>query len=513
MSILFIHPPVAKACEPPAGIAKLTGELTARGIACHVLDANLEAQLWAMRQPIQAADRWTARADRNCARNLQAIREPQGYGHVDRYHRLVADLNRRVGQWHEADSVRVSLANYQDTDLCPTRSADLLRVAEQPERNPFFPYFAFRLKEVVERHAPAVIGFSLNFLNQALCAFAMVGVLRRFWPDMPVVMGGGLVTSWVRGANWTNPFSGLVDEMVAGAGEGPLLARFGLNADKSRPDVEHVPPKYDMFPESEYFAPGLILPYGASRGCYWNRCAFCPEQAEGNRYRPLGRSRVVTELAGLVQIHQPVLIHLLDNAVSPAVQRALITDPPGAPWYGFVRFEQNLVDEGYCRALRRSGCVMLKLGLESGAQSVLDAEGKGVDLRLAAQVLKNLRQAKIATYVYLLFGTPSESEPEAWATLDFTVRHAAGIGFLNLALFNLPLAGQGRNGLELIPHSEGDLSLYAGFRHPLGWSRDKVRRFLDREFRRHPALASILRRDPPIFTSNHAAFFRRTVLA
>lgn len=512
MSILFIHPPVAKACEPPAGIAKLTGELTGLGIACHVLDANLEAQLWAMRQPIQAADPWTARADRNCARNLRAIREPRGYGHVDRYRRLVADLNRRVGQGLGADSVRVSLANYQDAVLSPTRSVDLLRAAEQPECNPFFPYYAFRLKEVMERHAPEVVGFSLNFLNQALCTFAMVGVLRRFWPEIPVVMGGGLVTSWVRGANWANPFSGLVDEMVAGAGEGPLLERFGLNMGKSMPAVDHAPPKYDMFPLTEYFAPGLILPYSASRGCYWNRCAFCPEQAEGNRYRPLGRSRVITELTGLVQTHQPVLIHLLDNAVSPAVQRALITDPPGAPWYGFVRFEQNLADKGYCRALRRSGCVMLKLGLESGAQSVLDREGKGVDLDLVPKALESLRKAGIAAYVYLLFGTPSESEREARTTLDFTVRHAAGIGFLNLALFNLPLAGQARNGLELIPHSEGVLSLYAGFCHPLGWSRDKARRFLDREFRRHPALAPILRRDPPIFTSNHAAFFSRAAI-
>jgi hypothetical protein len=31
--------------------------------------------------------------------------------------------------------------------------------------------------------------------------------------------------------------------------------------------------------------------------------------------------------------------------------------------------------------------------------------------------------------------------------------------------------------------------------------------FLDREFRRHPAVADILRRTPKHFTSNHAPFF------
>ena len=49
--------------------------------------------------------------------------------------------------------------------------------------------------------------------------------------------------------------------------------------------------------------------------------------------------------------------------------------------------------------------------------------------------------AGIATYVYLLFGTPSESLTEARATLDFTVKHSQAIDFLNLAIFNLPLCG------------------------------------------------------------------------
>ena len=45
--------------------------------------------------------------------------------------------------------------------------------------------------------------------------------------------------------------------------------------------------------------------------------------------------------------------------------------PAGAPWYGFVRVTRRLADEDFCRALKLSGCVMLKLGLESGDQGVL----------------------------------------------------------------------------------------------------------------------------------------------
>ncbi|HDQ41310.1 MAG TPA: radical SAM protein [Desulfonatronum sp.] len=503
--MLFIHPAVAKPCEPPAGIARLVGVLRSFEIPCGVLDANLEGLLWLMRRPIAASDRWTRRAVRNREHNLERIRGWNGYARMDGYRRVVADLNRLVATSVQGTRIRMSLANYQDACLTPARSQDLLQAAERPEQNPLYSYFEPRLTALMEAEQPGLVGISLNYLSQALCAFAMAGFLRRNWPEVPLIMGGGLVTSWMRSPGWSDPFAGLVEEMVAGAGEEPLLARFGIYARKRL--GRHLAVECSLFPVQDYFAPGPILPYSASRGCYWNRCAFCPEQAEGNRYVPTAHSQVVADLHGLVRQTRPVLIHLLDNALSPGLLKTLAMNAPGAPWYGFARFSQDLAEVEFCQALRASGCVMLKLGLESGDQGVLDREGKGVDLGLAARVLKNLATAGIAAYVYLLFGTPSESEDEARATLEFTVLHSEDIAFLNLAIFNLPLAGSGREGLEVIPHSDGDLSLYAGFRHPRGWDRTKVRRFLDREFRRHPAMAAILRRDPRFFTSNHAAFF------
>jgi radical SAM superfamily enzyme YgiQ (UPF0313 family) len=151
---------------------------------------------------------------------------------------------------------------------------------------------------------------------------------------------------------------------------------------------------------------------------------------------------------------------------------------------------------------------MLKLGLESGDQLVLDRMGKGIRLDMASQVLLNLQEAGIAVYLYLLFGTPAESAVEARRTLDFVVRHRDAIGFLNAALFNMPAGGEEAAEYETEPFYDGDLSLYTGFRHPRGWGRKEARRFLDGEFRRDPAVAAILRNDPPFFTSNHAPFFR-----
>ena len=178
-----------------------------------------------------------------------------------------------------------------------------------------------------------------------------------------------------------------------------------------------------------------------------------------------------------------------------------------APWYGFARITDHLSDPDFCRALKRSGCAMIKLGLESGDQRILDELNKGIDLAVAARVLKALKLAGIATYVYLLFGTPSEDLASARKTLAFMSRYHDYVDFLNLSIFNLPRDSTEAATLETYDFSQGDLSLYQGFRHPKEWDRNNVRQFLDKEFKRHQAIAPIIRNDPPVFTSNHAPFF------
>ena len=502
--MILIHPPVTKPCEPPPGIAKLSGVLNHHGIKHITLDANLEGLEYLLRGPQSTFDTWTSRAFRHLADHLASLRHWQGYHHFDRYKRAVRDLNRIIEIRAHTTDMHLGLAKYEDERFSPTKSDDLIRYAENPENSHFYPYFKGRLLGLLEGEEPTAVGFSLNYLNQALCTFAMIGILRKEYPRLPIILGGGLVTSWVRRPGWRSPFSGLVDHIVAGPGEGPLLSILGVGG---RCGEEHITPNYNSFPLMEYFAPGPILPYSASSGCYWNRCSFCPEKAEGNPYLPIPNERVVRDLQGLTLRVKPVLIHFLDNALSPALMKAIASNPPGPPWYGFARVTPHLTDFEFCMALKRSGCVMLKLGLESGDQGVLDRMQKGIELEQASLALKTLKKAGIATYVYFLFGTPWETLSEARRTLEFTVSHHEMINFLNLAIFNMPIYRAETVDIENLESYEGDLSLYTGFKHPKGWNRKPIRQFLDKEFKRHPAIASILRRDPPVFTSNHAPFF------
>jgi len=303
-----------------------------------------------------------------------------------------------------------------------------------------------------------------------------------------------------------NPFRGLVDRLVAGPGEDPLLSLCGIDSAAQT----HFPPVYNGLPLRDYLSPGTILPYSASQGCYWRRCSFCPEKAEGNPYIPLPADRAREDLQKTSERIRPDLIHLLDNAVSVQLMTALAERPLGVPWHGFARIDRSLADPRFCAALKRSGCAVLNLGLESGDQEVLDRLEKGIRLETASLALRELKKAGIAAYVYLMFGTPPETPASARRTLEFIVRHQEEVGFLNLALFNMPICGPETGELETSRFYEGDLSLYTDFSHPDGWGRRQVRDFLENEFKKHRAVSAILRRDPPVFTSSHAPFFAMT---
>ncbi|NNF97872.1 MAG: radical SAM protein [Desulfobacteraceae bacterium] len=503
-TFLFIHPPISKPCEPPAGLAKLGHALSANGINYHLYDANLAGLLRLLGQPVSATDTWTRRAVKHVAPNLNLIRQQSTYTNRDKYKRTVMDVNRVLERLGRQYNAVVSLSNYGADNYSPVRSDDLLRAAENYSENPFLPVFRDDIRSYFRTDEPDIIGISVNYFSQAVCAFAIAGWIKTEFPEKSIVMGGGLVTSWMKIPGFKNPFVGVVDELVAGPGEPFLLSLAGVECLPAATDIGY---DYKRFDLDQYLSPVPVLPFSTATGCWWRKCAFCPEKFERQTYAPKNKTAVIESIHSLRDRHHPGLLHFLDNALSPGLLRRLIRTPPGVPWYGFVRITDHLADPVFAADLRKSGCVMLKLGVESGDQAVLDALHKGIDLDLVARALKTLKSAGISTYVYLLFGTPPESETGARKTLAFTRAHAANIDFLNPAIFNLPAFSREAENLDTIAFYDGDLSLYTDYIHPKGWSRSRARQFLDKTFKKDARVRAILANDPPYFTSNHAPFF------
>jgi hypothetical protein len=202
--IILIYPPVAKPCEPPAGIARLSAILQKNGADHQLLDANIEGLLYLLSRPVTpeiALDAWTKRAFRNRDHNLSSMRDPLLYRHIDRYKRAVRDIGRALAKISPSETA-VGIVNFEHDGLSPLRSSDLLTAAERPELNPFYPYFRSRLEGLFREKEPSSAGISLNYLSQALSAFSMIGFIRHEFPRIKLILGGGLITSWLKSPLW-----------------------------------------------------------------------------------------------------------------------------------------------------------------------------------------------------------------------------------------------------------------------------------------------------------------------
>ncbi len=506
--MILIYPPVVKPCEPPGGVALLAGALKKHNMECKVYDANIEGLLFLINSNVEPDSSWTKRAVSHRQDNIESIKDSSLYKNFDRYKQKLFDINHILNAALSSKRFKLSLADFKDEKLSPVRSLDLLSAADNFQENPFYEYFEACLKAGIMNSDSRYIGISLCYLSQALTAFALAGWIKDNFRDKKIIFGGGLVSTWMSMPGFNNPFKGLIDILVQGEGENAVLAACGIE----QPSLAgRYCPDFDFAVWDSYLAPGRIIPFSTSRGCYWRRCRFCPEKAEKTQYRPLKISQALANLSILSDKYEHDYVHFIDNAISPALMKALVKSNMKKKipflWYGFARMGRELEDFDYVRSLKESGCVMLNLGLESGDQDVLDKMDKGIDLRVASNILKNLKRAGIITYIYLLFGTPRETEESAGKTLDYVTHHAPYIDFMNLAIFNLPRFSQEAEHLRVTQFYEGDLSLYHNFEHPHGWDRKNVRKFLFKKFRKNPLLAPIVLRNPPFFTSNHAMFF------
>lgn len=504
--MLLIHPPIVRNCEPPVALLKLAGALRAAGDKPYILDGALEAFLWLSRQrALDSSDKRAQRVRKNRSRILASLTGEKSvksaYDSPDRFTKQISDLNYLVSSSLDSEKFRLSAADLEITGQSPLNRQDLIRAWENPEDSPFFPWFEQRLTELKKDRNISHIGISIGFLSQALTAMSMAGYIRRMWPEVKLQLGGSLITSWLRGPNDCSFLTNLADEIQEGPGEESIVRFRGLQW--RGPGLADPGKLYKL----SYIAPGPILPYSAACGCAWKRCTFCNERWENNPFKEEAASLVSSNLKILTEKHEPAMIHITDSEISLNLMKAIITNPPGAPWYSFSHFSKELTEPAFCRDLAHSGCRMLCLGLESGDQDVLDSLQKGIRLDSVRIILQNLKDAGIGTYVYVMFGTSSEDREAALRTRDFVLEQREYIDFINAAVFSMPIMSGELNELSSRSFYEGDMSLYRDFKHPLGFGRREVREFMSRDFQGIPEIREILKRTPPVFTSSHAPFF------
>jgi radical SAM superfamily enzyme YgiQ (UPF0313 family) len=81
----------------------------------------------------------------------------------------------------------------------------------------------------------------------------------------------------------------------------------------------------------------------------------------------------------------------------------------------------NCVTPEVARAMKRAGCFLLGLGIESGNQAILDAANKNISVADAPRAVEICRTEGIQTVGHFVFGLPGETPDTAEATVRFAL--------------------------------------------------------------------------------------------
>ena len=515
--MILVYPPVARPTEPPAALGRLAGYLARLGIAHECIDGNAECFLHCYAQDPSANDTWTKRATMRKEETLLRLTGAPGYETFDAYVRDVKILSRVIAKSSLFDSrFTVSPTDYSDAQLSPYNSGDLEQSFHRFEENPYFEWFEKRIPAAladIPRSQPQWLGLSVSYLSQVLTAFAIAGFTRNAFPSIKIVLGGGLLRSWMGLGAFDELCARL--EMLPWYDEGEAFVDAHIKIDGKIPYCNAAAglftvPDYSFAEKNTYVSPGRVLSYSPTLGCSYRRCAFCSETFEGMAFSTPGNDAAYQGYLELSRRYRPAGVHFCDHEMSPGLLRRLADGGAhGAPWYGFSRVIDDFLDPVFCESLSASGCKMLCLGIESGSQRVLDAMEKGIEAVHAGTALTNLAKAGVRTFCYFLFGTPWEDEASAAETAFFIKKHSEYIHFANLSIFNLPSRSPVSAKLDTKRFYGGDLSLYWDFSHPHGWNRKKVRSFISKELLSDKHIRRIIQRTPPVFSSSHAAFIKR----
>jgi anaerobic magnesium-protoporphyrin IX monomethyl ester cyclase len=161
------------------------------------------------------------------------------------------------------------------------------------------------------------------------------------------------------------------------------------------------------------------LNVNTTRGCPY-KCNWCSKPVYGNTYHTRSPDDVVAEIRLLIGRYAPDRLWFCDDIFGlkarwllPFSQR-IAAEGLATPFLCQTR--ADLMTEENVAALRRAGCAETWMGVESGAQSVLDAMDKGLSLSEVRGAVGRLRGAGIRIGFFLQFGYPGEG----WREIEMT---------------------------------------------------------------------------------------------
>jgi len=172
-----------------------------------------------------------------------------------------------------------------------------------------------------------------------------------------------------------------------------------------------------------YFNPvAKNYPYATmmtSRGCP-GKCIFCASPAfYGHTYRSQSSARVLEEMEYLAKRGYREIFFRDENFT---FQRSRVMEicqslkewKVNLSWVASARVDQ--LDRELLQVMQAAGCHLIRVGVESGSQELLDRVKKGTTLEQIRRVFAWCRELKLDTHAHMMAGLPGETRDTLEAT-------------------------------------------------------------------------------------------------
>ena len=293
--------------------------------------------------------------------------------------------------------------------------------------------------ERINDYSPDIVGITAMTatINSALNVAQLV---KSFNSEIPVVLGGVhptlLPEETIKNTN--------VDIVVRGEGEYTFLDILkksnNLNVvlgitykengqiinNPARPLIQNLdelpfPAKHLIF-EHEKYPPGAFGSIMPSRGCPFH-CTFCASHKIWTRkVRYRSPEKVIKEIIRIKKNFHTNYFRFEDDSFTLNKKWIyelcdfLIKENLKIKWEAETR--ADIVDDELIKKMKKAGCKMLSIGVESGSERTLKLIKKGITLEQIRNAFNIIKSNKILTNAFFMIGFPWESKKEIGMTIS-----------------------------------------------------------------------------------------------
>ena len=197
-------------------------------------------------------------------------------------------------------------------------------------------------------------------------------------------------------------------------------------------DLDRIPfPDRDLIPWHWYleawYSRQPFMNMMTARGCPY-QCAFClwPQSMYGHKQRFRSIDNVISELRFLVDTYGLKEVNIDDGTFTTNKKRVIEfcqrLRQEGIKLVWTCNGRVDNIDDEMLSEMKKSGCKMIRLGVESGSQEVLDKIKKGLTLEQIEEGVRLVKKHGIQALGGFMFGFPYDTRESVEQTIRFAKR-------------------------------------------------------------------------------------------